>query len=150
MEKHDHEKHSSIFIQGAIPVEKLTRMMEHHRNKTGIGAHDMFIGQVRADVKNNVPVRFIEYTAYEEMALKVYQQLHEAVCSKYQLTCLHTLHSLGIVHAGEWSLVVFASAPHRKDCFDACREMVERIKTELPVWGKEVFENEMSSWKINQ
>src|SRR5690349_8950835 len=111
MEKHHHEKHSSIFVQGAIPLEKLTELLEHHRSKTDIGAHDIFIGQVRADVKNNVAVKFIEYTAYEEMAHKVYQQLHDAVCSKYQLTCLHTLHSIGMVKAGEWSLVVFASAP---------------------------------------
>ena len=63
---------------------------------------------------------------------------------------MHVHHSLGIVKAGEISLFVFASSPHRKAAIEACNETVERIKKELPVWGKELFENENYQWKENK
>jgi molybdopterin synthase catalytic subunit len=46
-------------------------------------------------------------------------------------------------------LFVFTSAKHRKAAIDACAEVVEKIKDELPVWGKEVFEDETYQWKVN-
>jgi molybdopterin synthase catalytic subunit len=54
---------------------------------------------------------------------------------------------LGKVEAGEISLFVFTSSAHRKAAIDACNETVERIKAELPVWGKELFEDETYQWK---
>ncbi|MBW7952276.1 MAG: molybdenum cofactor biosynthesis protein MoaE, partial [Chitinophagaceae bacterium] len=47
------------------------------------------------------------------------------------------------------SLFVFVSSAHRKEAIKACEEIVERIKKEVPVWGKEVFVNENHQWKIN-
>jgi len=139
----------SIFIQGPIPMEEITHWLEHHQSKTKDGAHDLFLGQVRADEVEGKVVQYIEYTAYEEMANPVYQQIANDVISKYKVSCIHTLHSLGKVESGQWSLAVLVSAPHREDCFAACRELVERIKSELPVWGKEVFEDHTTAWKEN-
>jgi molybdopterin synthase catalytic subunit len=62
---------------------------------------------------------------------------------------MHVYHSLGPVKAGEISLFVFTSSPHRKAAIDACEEVVERIKKELPVWGREVFEDASFQWKKN-
>jgi molybdopterin synthase catalytic subunit len=45
---------------------------------------------------------------------------------------------------------VFTSAAHRKAAIDACEETVERLKAELPVWGKEIFEDETYQWKVNK
>jgi len=139
----------SIFIQGPIPMEKIAHWLQHHHDMNLVGAHDLFIGQVRADEKEGKVVSYIDYTAYEEMANQVYQQISQDILSKYKVTCIHTLHSLGQVGSGQWSLVVLVSAPHREACFVACREMVERIKSELPVWGKEVFEDKTTAWKEN-
>jgi len=50
---------------------------------------------------------------------------------------------------GEISLFVFVSSVHRQMALDACREIVERIKKEVPVWGKEIFEDESYEWKQN-
>jgi molybdopterin synthase catalytic subunit len=58
-------------------------------------------------------------------------------------------HSLGVVKAGEISLFVFTSSVHRRAAIDACNEVVERIKHELPVWGKEIFKDETYQWKVN-
>ena len=63
---------------------------------------------------------------------------------------MHIHHSLGLVEAGAISLFVFTSSAHRRDAIDACNEVVERIKKELPVWGKEIFEDETHQWKVNR
>jgi len=57
---------------------------------------------------------------------------------------------LGLVKTGEICLFVFASAVHRKEAIDACEEVVERIKKELPIWGKELLTNEDHQWKENR
>ena len=62
---------------------------------------------------------------------------------------MHIYHSLGKVNVGGISLFVFTSSKHRKPAIEACSELVERIKKELPVWGKEMFEDESYIWKQN-
>ena len=69
---------------------------------------------------------------------------------KYSLTCMHVYHSLGRIAVGEINLFVFVSAVHRKDAIAACAELVELIKTDLPIWGKEIFEDEGHRWKVNR
>ncbi len=149
MENKNERTKKSIFIQGPIPVEKIMHWLDHHHEMKEAGAHDLFIGQVRADEKKGKTVSYIDYTAYKEMADQVYQQILQDILAKHKVSCVHTIHSLGKVEAGQWSLAVLVSAPHREACFSACREMVERIKSELPVWGKEVFEDHSTAWKEN-
>jgi molybdopterin synthase catalytic subunit len=139
----------NIFIQGAIAPEKIAASIQSHSSKTNIGGHSIFLGQVRADEKKNGKVVAIEYTAYEEMALQKAFEIREEIFEKYQLTCMHIYHSLGEVKAGEICLLVFTSSEHRKPAIDACEELVERIKKELPVWGKEILDTKESDWKIN-
>ena len=76
-------------------------------------------------------------------------KIREAIFEKYDLTCMHVYHSLGMVAAGEISLFVFTSSIHRKAAIDACEEAVERIKKELPVWGRELFDDSTFQWKKN-
>ena len=83
------------------------------------------------------------------MALETMHGIREAIFTKYNLSCMHVYHSLGRVAAGEISLFVFTSSARRKAAIDACEEIVERIKAELPVWGKELFDNEGYQWKEN-
>jgi molybdopterin synthase catalytic subunit len=94
-------------------------------------------------------VQAIEYTSHVEMALETMAAIREDIFAKYALTCMHVHHSLGVIKAGEICLFVFTSSKHRKDAIDACTACVERIKAELPVWGKEIFEGEGYQWKIN-
>ena len=143
-------KPKNIFIPGAIPASLISESIQQHVSKKSIGAHSIFLGQVRADEINGQTVAAIDYTAYEEMALEKIHEIREAVFAKYPLTCLHVYHSLGSVKAGEISLFVFTSAAHRKAAIEACNEIVESIKKELPVWGKEIFENETYHWKENR
>jgi molybdopterin synthase catalytic subunit len=140
----------NIFINGAIAAAFIGESIQKHSVKTAIGGHSIFLGQVRADIIENKKCIAIEYTAYEEMANEKMHQIREAVFEKYRLTCMHVYHSLGAIKAGEICLFVFTSAPHRKAAIDACEETVERLKTELPVWGKEIMEDETYQWKINR
>lgn len=143
-------KAKPIFTKGPIPAAFIAESIQKHSTKTDIGAHSIFLGQVRADIIEGKTVSGIAYTAYEEMALDKMQEIREAIFSKYNLTCMHVHHSLGTVAAGEICLFVFTSSKHRRIAIDACTEVVERIKAELPVWGKEMFEDETHQWKVNQ
>ena len=142
-------KLKNIFVHGPIAASFIADSIQKHSSKTDIGAHSIFLGQVRADEIDGKPVVSIEYTAYEEMALEMMYGIRENMFAKYNLTCMHVYHSLGNVKAGEISLFVFTSSAHRKAAIDACEETVERIKAELPVWGKEIFEDETYTWKQN-
>ncbi|GAA4747271.1 molybdenum cofactor biosynthesis protein MoaE [Flavisolibacter ginsenosidimutans] len=142
-------KPKNIFLQGAISTSFIADNIQKHSSKTGIGAHSIFLGQVRSDVIDDKTVAAIDYTTYEEMALQKMHEIREDIFEKYSLTCMHVYHSLGSVKAGEISLFVFTSSKHRKDAIEGCEEVVERIKKELPVWGKEIFEDASHQWKKN-
>lgn len=143
------KKPKNIFVQGPVEASFIAESIQKHSTKTGIGAHSIFLGQVRADVIDGKTVAAIDYTTYEEMALKQIHIIREAIFEKYLLTCMHIYHSLGSVKAGEISLFVFTSSKHRKAAIDACEEVVERIKKELQVWGREIFEDSSYQWKEN-
>ena len=142
-------KPANIFVMGPVTANFIAESIQKHSSKTEIGGHSIFLGQVRADVIGDKTVAAIEYTAHEPTALKMMQEIREAIFARYGLTCMHVYHSLGTVAAGEISLFVFTSAPHRKAAIEACQEVVERIKAELPVWGQEIFEDETRQWKKN-
>lgn len=142
-------KSKNIFITGALSPSFICDSIQKHSSNTGIGAHSIFLGQVRADIIDEKKVIAIEYTSYQEMTFEKMNAIREEIFSKYALTCMHVYHSLGVVNAGEICLLVFTSSAHRKDAIDSCNEMVERIKAELPVWGKEIFSDESYQWKVN-
>ena len=139
----------SSFIKGQITSEFIGNSIAKHQSKTTIGAHNIFLGQVRADVIDGKAVTAIEYTAYEEMAEQSFHEIREAAFAKFDLSCLHIYHSLGTVKTGEICLFVFVSAPRRKVVYEALEFLVEAIKEKAPVFGKELFEDESYTWKKN-
>ncbi|MFZ4799065.1 MAG: molybdenum cofactor biosynthesis protein MoaE [Bacteroidia bacterium] len=143
------KKKHKVFIQGAITPTFIADSIAKHSGKTTIGAHDIFLGQVRNDLIDNKTVAAIEYSAYEEMAENLFHDIREAIFAKYDIVCMHIYHSLGVVKTGEICLFVFVSAKHRIAAFDACRDLVEQIKAMTPIWGKEIFEDETHVWKQN-
>lgn len=144
------KKPKNIFTLGPIAPKFVADSISKHSTQTSIGAHSIFLGQVRNDTVNDQQVIAIDYTTYEEMCLEKMHVIREEIFAKYPLTCMHIHHSLGSVKAGEISLFVFTSSAHRKAAIDSCEEVVERIKAELPIWGKEIFENSSYQWKENK
>ncbi|MEE9362296.1 MAG: molybdenum cofactor biosynthesis protein MoaE [Cellulophaga sp.] len=139
----------NIFKEGPIASEFIGNAIAKHQSKITIGAHTIFLGQVRADTIDKKNVSAIEYTAYETMANKKFHEVREAAFAKFNLTCMHVYHSLGIVKAGEICLFVFVSATRRKEVFAAIEYVVNEIKAKVPIFGKEVFEDETHQWKKN-
>lgn len=143
-------KIKNIFQNSPVSPLFIAESITKHSTKTEIGAHQIFLGQIRADEIDGKTVKAIEYTAYEDLALNQMTAIREEIFAKYNITCMHIHHSLGTVHVGEICLFVFTSSKHRNEATMACNEVVERIKNELPIWGKEIFEDETYQWKINQ
>ena len=139
----------TVFIQGAISSEFIAQSIAKHQGKHSIGAHNIFLGQVRADVHGDTKVKAIEYTAYEEMANEKLDAIREKAFAKYDLVCMHIYHSLGNVNSGEICLFVFVSSKRRKEVFPAIEFIVEEIKEKVPVFGKEIFEDKTHQWKVN-
>ena len=144
------KKVRNIFVEGAISSQKIADSIQSHASKTNIGAHSIFLGQVRADEKDGKAVVSIEYTTYQEMALEKMHEIRERIFAQYDLTCMHVYHSLGNILVGEICLFVFTSSKHRKMAIDACNELVEAIKFELPVWGKEIYQDQTTVWRENK
>lgn len=145
----NNKKPKKVFIEGAISSEFIGQSIAKHQSKTSIGAHNIFLGQVRADDIDGKIIAAIEYTAYEEMANVKFHDIREATFNKFDLTCMHIYHSLGKVNSGEICLFVFVSSSRRKEVFKAIEFIVEEIKANVPVFGKEIFEDETHQWKIN-
>ena len=140
----------NIFIEGPISSVFIGESIQKHSTKKDIGAHSIFLGQIRADEIDGKTVSLIDYTANQDMAMEKMHEIRESIFLKYELTCMHVYHSLGSVNAGEICLFVFISSRHRKKAIQACEEVVERIKKELPVWGKEAFGDDSYQWKENK
>jgi len=140
----------SVFVEGAISPEKISASIARHQSKTDIGGHSIFLGQVRADQVDGKTVAAIEYTAYEKMAEKEIGKIREEAFSAYDLTCAHIYHSLGNIRAGELCFFVFTSSAHRKAAREANQFLVDEIKERVPIFGKEIFEDETHQWKVNR
>ena len=142
-------KIKNVFRSGPISPDFISTSIANHQSKTAIGAHDIFLGQVRADKIGDKTVVAIEYTAQEEMANQIFHELREATFEKFDLSCMHIYHSLGKVAAGELCFFVFVSGAHRKEVFSALEYLVEDIKAKVPIFGKEIFEDATYQWKKN-
>ena len=143
------KKVKNVFKEGAIAPDFIANAIAKHQVKSNIGAHNIFLGQVRADKVDGKMVSAIEYSAYETMANQKFHEIREQTFIKYDITCMHIYHSLGKVAVGEVCLFVFVSAPHRKVVFEALEYVVEAIKKDVPVFGKELFEDDSYQWKVN-
>ncbi len=139
-----------VFIKGAISPEFIANSIAKHQGKHNIGAHNIFLGQVRADIHDENTVKAIDYTAYEEMANVAFYEIRERAFAKFDLVCMHIYHSLGVVNAGEVCLFVFVSAGHRTEVYEATETIVNWIKTEVPIFGREIFDNDDFIWKENK
>lgn len=138
-----------VFLEGAISPGFIADSIAKHQGKHSIGAHNIFLGQVRADEVGDQKVVAIEYTAYEDMANEKLHEIREAAFGKFNLTCLHIYHSLGTVKVGEICIFVFVSSPRRKQVYEATEWLVNQVKEHVPIFGKEILDNAEHQWKVN-
>lgn len=101
-----------------------------------VGATVIFVGTVRNHARGKSVSR-IEYEAYQPMAERQLERIAEACCADRPSCDVSIAHRHGDLPVGEISVVITATAPHRSDAFDACRDALERIKVDVPIWKKE-------------
>lgn len=141
----------NYLINGPVTSSIISYFMGKMADKTDAGGHSFFLGQVRADEFNGKRVKAIEYSAYETMVNPEADKIKESVLSEFDdVKSIFIIHSTGVVKAGEVSLAVMVSAGHRHQAMKACRKAVELIKERLPVWKKEIYEDNSHLWRENE
>jgi molybdopterin synthase catalytic subunit len=143
-------KIKTALVQGPISPESIAHSIAHHQNKTHIGGHYIFMGQVRADEIDGKKVTAIEFTAQENIANQVIHDIREEAFSKFDLSCMHIYHSLGTLAVGQICFFVFVSSAHREEPYKAVKFLVDNIKSRVPIFGKELFEDGSHLWKQNR
>ena len=104
------------------------------------GAVVTFLGTTRRTSMDKT-VLYLEYEGYVPMALKKLREIADEVSDKWPIQDISILHRIGRLEIEDISLVVAIASPHRKEAFQACGYVVDRIKETVPIWKKEVFED---------
>jgi MoaE-MoaD fusion protein len=103
------------------------------------GAVATFLGTTRVRSRGRT-VLYLEYEAYEGMAEKVMEEIAGALHERYELCRIAITHRVGRVGIGETSVAIAVSAPHRDHALAACKEAIDTLKVDVPLWKKEVYE----------
>ena len=104
------------------------------------GAALVFEGIVRNQTRGRKTL-YLDYEAYEPMALQEMEALASEVLSKFQVRDVAIVHRLGRLQIGETSVVIAVASAHRAAAFDACRWLIDTLKRKVPIWKKEYFED---------
>ena len=104
------------------------------------GAAVLFEGVVRNQTRGRRTL-YLDYEAYEGMALQQMEALAEQSLKQFQIRDVALVHRLGRLEIGETSVLVVAASAHRAAAFDACRWLIDTLKRTVPIWKKEYFED---------
>jgi molybdopterin synthase catalytic subunit len=138
-------------VDGPVTTSVISEIIAKGGNNYDSGAHSLFLGQVRRDLIEGKFVKAIEYSAYEEMVVMEADKINKTILSEFDdLKSIEIIHSKGLVKTGEISLMIMVSAGHRHQAAKACAKAVELIKEKLPIWKKEIFEDDSQQWRQNE
>lgn len=111
------------------------------------GGTTFFVGRVRNHHEGK-KVKRLFYECYHSMAEKEIEKIVNNVISETAVSEIRVLHRVGWLEIGDIAVTVSASGVHRDEAFTACRQVIERIKQDVPIWKKEVYEDESQSWVV--
>lgn len=110
------------------------------------GAITLFSGTVRNQTDGQ-PVIFLEYQAYEPMAIAVFKQIALQIRQQWSdITRIVIHHRTGKLAVGEISVLVAVGSPHRAEAFAACQYAIDTLKHNAPIWKKEHWKDGSTSW----
>jgi molybdopterin synthase catalytic subunit/molybdopterin converting factor small subunit len=104
------------------------------------GAAVVFDGVVRNHTRGRRTL-FLDYEAYEEMALAQMRELAAEAGRRFEVHAITIVHRLGRLQIGETSILIVVASPHRGAAFDACRFLIDTLKKTVPIWKREHFED---------
>ena len=111
-----------------------------HVNKPSNGGICTFLGVVRDNAEGR-PVVKLGYEAYESMALAQMRAIVGEAVQRWGLDAVALSHRTGELRIGEASVAIAVGAPHRAEAFEACRYIIDTLKTRVPIWKKEFFQD---------
>jgi molybdopterin synthase catalytic subunit len=104
----------------------------------------LFVGTVR-DVDAGRAVTELDYTAHPTVS-DVFKEVADEVSTHHPVSALAAVHRVGELKVGDIAVVVAASAPHRGEAFDACRRLIDELKTRVPIWKHQLFDDGGEEW----
>jgi len=129
------ETNSIAVVREKIDTDALLAKIKQRED----GAVVVFEGIVRNHTRGRRTL-FLEYEAYEEMALKQLESLAAQAQSQFAIRDVAIIHRLGRLEIGETSVLIAVASAHRAAAFDACRWLIDTLKRTVPIWKKEHFE----------
>jgi MoaE-MoaD fusion protein len=128
-------RYASI-VREAIDTQQVLANLKRSED----GAAVLFEGVVRNQTRGRRTL-YLDYEAYEEMALQQMEALAEQSLKQFQIRDVALVHRLGRLEIGETSVLVAVASAHRAAAFDACRWLIDTLKRTVPIWKKEYFED---------
>ena len=128
------ESYQCEIVRARIQTERIVEQIKHGED----GAVVVFEGIVRNHTRNRKTL-FLDYEAYEPMALNQINSLAEKALANYKIREIAIIHRLGRLEIGETSVLVVVASAHRAAAFDACRFTIDTLKRIVPIWKKEHF-----------
>ena len=137
-----------IIVQNEnIEFEKI--LNEVKDNKNNIGAISTFIGYVRDfEDRPGEQLNHLNIEYYEGMTQKALQEIEKLAHKKWDLLETRIMHRVGVIQLNEPIVFILVASKHRDNAFDACRYIIDYLKTKAPFWKKEVSNNH--SWWVDQ
>jgi molybdopterin synthase catalytic subunit len=130
-----HSRHASIIRE---PIDTPQIVASTKRGEDGAAL--VFEGVVRNQTRGRRTL-YLDYEAYEDMALKNMEGLAEQALKQFQIRDVAMVHRLGRLSIGETSVLIVVASAHRAAAFDACRWLIDTLKRTVPIWKKEHFED---------
>ena len=109
------------------------------------GAYVQFEGWVR-DHNEGQRVLRLEYEVYEPLAVSEGERIIDEAIERFGIRRAAAIHRSGMLELTEIAVIVGVSAPHRSEGFEACRYIIDQVKSRLPIWKKEYYANGMAEW----
>ena len=106
----------------------------------GVGGIVVFEGVVRDNARGK-QIRYLEYDVYPEMAVQQIREILAEAERRWYVDRVAVAHRIGRLEIGEASVIIVVATPHRAEAFDACRYIIDALKTTVPIWKKEVATN---------
>ncbi len=116
----------------------------HQLEDNSAGAISIFIGNVRNQGRSG-NVSEIYYEAYNKMAEEKMNEIENEAQRKWAIKKLVAIHRIGNIRVGETSIMIGVCSEHRKDAFEACKYVIDNVKTRVPIWKKEISD-ENQKW----
>ena len=112
---------------------------------SGIGARSVFEGTVR-DTNDGHDVKKLEYECYESLAMKEGNKILGEAIEKFGLIDAFCIHRIGTLEIGETAVIVVATSGHRDEAFKGCRYIIDEVKSRVPIWKKEHYQDGETEW----